>query len=343
MSRSSKSDLRLILLVGLVLPIAVTLIDGWLLEREYHPGRDAASVQALAFFVFQVGLFGVLCARLIQPPWLLWLLFAWCLLLSDLNAITSLSIELGTSLLTGQIGLLTIWTILGTTSWKTRLAAALVLMPVMWLVVVQSVALFLTCLVLRGRGYRLARIDVTSDSPNSGSLTDSASNLIQFNIRDVLIWTTALTPLLALSRLTVFEAPMGRELTRGVLHASVLILALWTALGRGSVWLRWPLSAILTLIAGLIWLDLEMYVHQFAGWSWVKWPWFSEEHLDYWLWSWDAGVEFALSGGMLAATLLIYRVLGYRLCRAQRARNSEPALPMGNNLAEARLPTPNLS
>jgi hypothetical protein len=55
MSRASKVDLRLILLVALVVPIAVALIDRWLLEREYHPGRDVASLQAMTFFVFQVG------------------------------------------------------------------------------------------------------------------------------------------------------------------------------------------------------------------------------------------------------------------------------------------------
>src|SRR6478752_5299441 len=183
MPQASKFDLRLTWLVGLVIPIAVALIDRWLLEREYHPGRDIASIQALAFFVFQVGLFGVLCARLIHPPWLLWLLFAWCLLLSDLNAITSLSSEISTSLLTGQIGLLTIWTILGATSWKTRLAAALVLMPLMWFVMIQSATLFSICLVLRSQGFRLTRISADDQIHEPNPYVRASPRPVQFNVR----------------------------------------------------------------------------------------------------------------------------------------------------------------
>jgi hypothetical protein len=46
-------------------------------------------------------------------------------------------------------------------------------------------------------------------------------------------------------------------------------------------------------------------------------PYWSWGHLDYLQWRWEAFTQFFLSGGMIAATLLIYRILGYRFCRSR--------------------------
>src|ERR1051326_5699825 len=99
-----KLPLLRVVLIGLVLPVALAAFDRWLLAREYIGRRDAASVQAMLAFVLQVGLYGIVCGRFIEIGWLRWLLFAWCLLFTDLNAASSFAPELSQSLCTAQIG-----------------------------------------------------------------------------------------------------------------------------------------------------------------------------------------------------------------------------------------------
>lgn len=216
-----------VVLVGLVVPVALALLDRWLLAREYLVlgRRNEASAQAMAAFVFQVGLFGVLCARLIHPAWLRWLLFGWCLLLTDLSAASSLSPELSQGLFTAQIGLVTVWAVLGTSSWKIRASVVLLLILPMLALVAQTASLCLICFVIRSQKYRLAVVDESRDASKS---RNGESKQIQFGIKDVLLWTTALAPLLAVSRLGAW-----RIVAEGALNAIVLIVALWASLGQG--------------------------------------------------------------------------------------------------------------
>ena len=64
---SEKLNLPAIIFVGLIVPIMLALFDHWLLSREFNPEREVASTQAMAWFVIQVGLLGVLCAKLVEP------------------------------------------------------------------------------------------------------------------------------------------------------------------------------------------------------------------------------------------------------------------------------------
>jgi hypothetical protein len=307
--------------IGLVLPILLSFIDSWLLSRELYAGREWASAQAMAIFVFQVGLYGVLCGRFIHPAWLRWLLFAWCLLFTDLTAASSFSPETAQSLFTAQIGLVTVWVVLGASSWKIRLPVALLLILPMLAHIAQTAALCLICLVLRSQRFRLALSEgdawaeayiAASSALGARPALPRKSAAIQFGIRDVLLWTTALAPLLAVARLSE-----GRMLTEGVLHAIVLVVALWAALGQGSSWLRWSLLAIFAVVAGIARADFDLYVARSWRFQYFATPtgWLSSDHVEYLLRRWDAITEFLLAGGMLAATLLIYLVLGYRLCR----------------------------
>src|SRR5262245_55804591 len=217
MQQTDKLPFFRVIAIGLVLPILLSLVDNWLLSRELFAGRDWASTQAMAAFVFQVGLFGVLCGRLIYPAWLRWVLFAWCLLFTDLTAASSLSPHIAQSLFTAQIGLATVWVVLGTSSWKIRTAIALLLTLPMLALIAQTAALFLICLVLRSQHFRLA---LANESLDSAKLAGSESNQIQFGIKDVLLWMTALAPLLAVSRLGAWQF-----LAEGVLNAVVLVVA----------------------------------------------------------------------------------------------------------------------
>jgi len=53
---------------------------------------------------------------------------------------------------------------------------------------------------------------------------------------------------------------------------------------------------------------------------------------DIWYEQWGTVAASFLAGGVLAATLLIYRVLGYRLCRPAAA------VALSNHAAEAANP-----
>src|SRR5262245_25008021 len=308
MQQTDKLPFLRVVAIGLILPILLSFVDNWLLSRELFAGREWASTQAMAGFVFQVGLFGVLCGRLIYPAWLRWVLFAWCLLFTDLTSASSLSPQISQSLFTAQIGLATVWVVLGTSSWKIRVPIALLLILPMLALIAQTAALFLICLVLRSQRFQLA---LPLESPDSSSMSGGESNQIQFGIKDVLLWMTALGPLLAVSRLGAWQF-----LAEGVLNAVVLVVALWAALGQGSPWLRWSLLPLLCGIAGALQADFDLYVTK--SWQWFR-PmpprFVSSAHIEYLFWRWDVIISFFLGSGMLAATLLIYRVLGYRLCR----------------------------
>jgi hypothetical protein len=296
-----------VLFVGLVVPIVLSLVDQWLLSREYYGRRDVAAMQAMLGFVVQVGLLGVLCGRLIQPAWLRWVIYAWCLLLTDLNTLSSLKPETGQVLLTAQIGLVTVWAVLGTARWRIRVPVVLVLIFPLLSNIAQTAALCLICLVLRSQRFRLALVVAADDPEAMSHAGQPASRPIQFGVGDVLLWTTALAPLLAVARLGDWQL-----LTEGVLHAIVLVVALWAALGAGPAWLRWPLLGVFILAVGLGCAYVDWNLMN----NWTTKPAFgSAEHRYYfWQWQWTTVAAFMLSGGMLAATLLIYRVLGYRLC-----------------------------
>src|SRR5262245_37590257 len=283
MQQTDKLPFFRVIAIGLVLPILLSLVDNWLLSRELFAGRDWASTQAMAAFVFQVGLFGVLCGRLIYPAWLRWVLFAWCLLFTDLTAASSLSPQIAQSLFTAQIGLATVWVVLGTSSWKIRVPIALLLVLPMLALIAQTAALCLICLALRSQRYRLARLDMERTDYEPIAFEKVESKTVQFGIRDILLWTTALAPLLAVSRLGAWQ-----YLTDGVLQAIVLVFALWAALGDGPPWLRWPLLIVFAVLAGMMHADFDMYV--IGRWRWVLGGparWWSIDHLHYYLFRWD--------------------------------------------------------
>ncbi|HMC11398.1 MAG TPA: hypothetical protein VKH44_08915, partial [Pirellulaceae bacterium] len=215
---------------------------------------------------------------------------------------------LSQSLFTAQLGLVTVWAVLGTARWTMRVPVVLVLLVPLMGNIAQTAALCLICLVLRSQRFRLILAAPATDSEAISTAEGPALRPIQFGMRDVLLWTTALAPLLAIVRIDE-----GRMLTAGVLHAIVLVVALWTALGKGPAWLRWPLLLLFALVAGFVLVKVDEF---HIGWRPPFTPFWRVTNLHYfWLWQWKTVAEFLLAGGMLAATLLIYRVLGYRLCR----------------------------
>jgi hypothetical protein len=184
----------------------------------------------------------------------------------------------------------------------------LLLVPTLLIEVVQTASLCLLCLFLRSQRFRLALLERVATPQAISPAGTSATRSIQFGVGDLLLWTTALAPLLAISRFQPW-----RMLTEGILYAIVLMVALWAALGEGPAWLRWSLLSLAALVAGLIlaqveWFDLRRFsaTPQFWNWQFI------------WDWQWPTIAAYFLAAGMLAATLLIFRTLGYRLCRVSR-------------------------
>jgi hypothetical protein len=346
-----------LLLVGMVVPVVCSAVDHVLLSQMTSGVASGGTiVLTLAVFVFQIGLFGVLCGRWIAEPLLRWIIYLWCWVLVDLQIITASALAgpsyywgnanrlLPSSLFNAQLGLVTIWAVLGTTRWYLRWPAALILamlcaLPMLDLhyhgsdlsgfLFMQVVALAGICGVLRWQRFRLI---VPSAEPMAGATSGSLRPL-QFGVRHVLIWTTSLAVVLGLARALNLLSPgfiadlLGQRwlvnITAGGLIAIVLVVALWSALGEG----HGRLVALLTIapLAGLLVSASEWYYvqhvsyYQWRGFRGIPPPvsslafWAGWWENEWWLVAWTC-----LAGGLLFAALLIYRTLGYRLTRTAR-------------------------
>ena len=352
-SQPNRLPLLRLLLAGMAVPAACAALDHALLTQlMMGTANGSVMVLTLAAFIFQVGLFGVMCGKFIDHPVLRWAIYIWCWVLVDLQCLTAGSLAgpsyywgnmqrlLPTSLFNAQLGLVTIWAVLGTLRWYFRLPAALVLatlcaLPLLdshyhgselgGLFFMQTCVLAFICGVLRWQRFRLVQ-PVKLAAEARGDLTR-----LQFGVRHVLIWTTSLAVVLALARALNVLSPgfvaemLGQRwlvnVTAGGLIAVVLVLALWAGLGEGS-WLRLLALAIVAPQAGTLVAASEWYNHWNTPqgmwavnpplWSSAYWNgWWDTE---WWLCAWTC-----LAGGLLFAALLIYRTLGYRLTRTRRA------------------------
>ena len=340
------------LLVGVALPVLFFAIDIRLfavVNSQSHTGLD--TLLLFSAFVLQIGVLGVLAARLIELPLLRWSIYAWCWLLVDIQSLTAaeLSLRYGDptlllvkALFAAQASLIVMWGVLGTTRWTLRLPASLAAIPVLAMPLLEhrtpSEALFLPqlfvltiiCGLMRWRGFTLAMpsgpdaADLAPPTPETapigaGSLPQRNLKVAQFGIRHVLIWTTSLAFALGVLRLLgllsipglsrLLSSQLLGYATLGTLIAIVLIVALWAGLGQGRFYLRWSALAISCLAAGAALIYFE-YRRDLAWNRRLLWIQSYFEILnDYWYWlAWTC-----LAGGLLFATLLMFRTLGYRL------------------------------
>jgi hypothetical protein len=327
---SSSLPLFRLALVGAVTPAIFALVDHWLVQRAMASSKSREAAELMVALVVQTGMLGILCGRFIEPAWLRWVIYGWGLILIDLNTMWlagtwELSL-LRTSLLAGQVGLITVWAVLGTTKWLIRwpvaIAAAgtLAAPTVVGQVyshnagsrfIVQTAALCLICGVLRSQGYA---VRLRSESPTEAAAGDTATaRFLQFSIRDVLFWMAALAVIFGIA-----QRSGSLTLTAGVLAGIVLVTALWAALGEGSAWLRWPVLAAVTAVAGIVFAVCEYYDRvSNASWSdvWVDATYFFTYH-------WVPLVWPPLVGSLLFASLLIFRTQGYRLSRKAKLGDS---------------------
>jgi hypothetical protein len=356
---ASRHTLWRLITVALLLPTLFVAIDRLLLDALAGLWlTEWTMLLTMAIFVIQIGLMGVVCARWIDWPLLRWLLYGWCWLLIDFQTLITWAFAgqywwgdafQASALLAAQLGLAIIWAVLGDARWTVRLpvtlvAAALLLLLLIrfrhWgenaalLFAVQGIALLAVCGCLRWRGYRLTRVPPEPHQPSAAPQPDPLSTN-QFELRDVLIWTTALA--LVFGAIRAIGLPIEQWLeTRyrpwlplivdGAAVAIVLVIALWAALGAGTARTRWAVVLVSAPAIGLacgfieclvwIWRDRLWASRWGRGMSWPTWLYWA-----FWepLYSRDRPMitSICLAGATLFATLLFLRSLGYRLERKE--------------------------
>jgi hypothetical protein len=349
-----------LLLLGVAMPGVLALANRLILNSGtigYFNGPGAIAL--FGFYVLQVAAVSMALATDIRPWALRWIIYGWTMLLIDLqlafltesvysDAVRSLS----SAMFAGQLSLFVVWGVMARDSIVRRIPALLVLLAVAWncysmlvligqrsqgqlswsdLVVTQTVLLSILCGCLRLAGFSLAIVSNENDAAPAGG----GRKLLQFGIRDVLIGTTSLALLLGLAKagdLLTLEY-VRRFYDRGFLFvftiaistAIVLIFALWAALGRGHIVVRTAALLLVTLAVGapLGWYCVNI------GQPQARAAMFKPAATTYWVdhfysaGYWWLGWMF-LAGALLAASLLIYRRLGYRLVRVAGAMKSHP-------------------
>ncbi len=357
MSDSPRLPLARLAFVGMLVPIVFTAVDHLLLGRMQLNPSDYNVFLTMGVFVAQIGTMGWLCGRYLTQSIWRWGIYLWSWLLVDLQLLSASVFADGGrwwshakllpgSLFAAQVGLAIVWGILGTTRWTIRIpaclvAGAIIAIPALnsyayraqYVVPIQMISLVVLCLLLRWRRYRLENLTASAaETSVANSATTRELARSQFTIRHVLIWTTSLALLLGILRgldllsLDALRPLVGGRMTlqwtAGIAIAVVFVVAVWAALGAGPVWMRVPILVFAIAVVGValllsIFLADNNFVVVKQLWTMpyvrrVAWE------QNGWVLSWTA-----LAGSLLFASLLILRVIGYRLVRAAKQR---PAL-----------------
>lgn len=346
---------ELLRLIGLsVLLPAVVAAANYLLTMPLTVGHPPAAFVGLqvACYVAEVGIVGALVGRGLRSPLVRWIVFGWILLLINLLTMAlvmqeghDMPLHLPTAgLFAGQIGLCVVWGFLGDTHWAVRLPLAALAVGgllalwfnqwidyrrALWdeLLLFYLATLAALCALVRLTGFRLAIVDPRAGDSRPGG----AAFRLQFGIKHVLTWMTALAILLAIGRgMDLLRWEVAQEAVNQykpwkIMMAAgsgmTIIVALWVALGTGRWWWRYPAGVLMVLLLGSLlstWNNTRQMASQAlanaGGWRQVDWELMEWYEIGWWWLAW-----MFLSGGLLAATLIILRVLGYRLVRSRSA------------------------
>ncbi|HUE74668.1 MAG TPA: hypothetical protein VMP01_27620 [Pirellulaceae bacterium] len=336
-----------LVLIGAALPAAIAAVNyAWLRGAGSVGGISPVVCLQFAWYVVQVGIVGYVVGRWISRPVPRWLLFGWILLFIDLlaatfaiNARSAESALLSAGLWSGQMGLCVVWAFFGDTRWTLRWPAMIVASGALYflwltfgsswgqrlwneLLVWNVVTLSVMCGLLGVARFRLRYV-----APETAASADSARRPLQFGIKHVLMWTTALAILLGAAKgldllrwqvaVELVRAGLPWKLSVATISAMVIVVALWVALGRGHWLLRFAAGVCFTLAVGTglaQWSIGNATVARRAPFA----AWGSQMHWELLAWyeiGWGWLGWMFLSGGLLAATLIILRVRGYRLVR----------------------------
>jgi hypothetical protein len=327
-------------LIALTLPTAIAAVDhltwmNWSAFASYETRQQLF----FSWMVAKTALLAWFAGRMFGATLYGWLLLGWGIALIDVNTFrASIGSDdvagLAYTSLSAQLGFLVLWSILATTAAAWRIAAGMVAtagiilhatslysgwsfesMPVTQALAAVVVAIL--CISLRLAGFRLQHIARASELPES-----KLREVFQFGVKHMLIWTTALPPLLLVMKgidwvvyrrlgyVDVFPAALISACT-----ALVTLATIWLILGQGNVTLRVAFTTFAIFFAGL-----TMYA-QSSKYLLVYGPWPNPPMIRMTvtiagLWY----VWFALVSGLLAAMLLFLRAAGYRLVRPKLLR-----------------------
>jgi hypothetical protein len=345
--RSLPSSGRLITF-AVLLPAAVAGSNQLLFET-------AALFRGLRFWLYpwmavSTAILSWCVGRYLSPSWFRWIVFGWCLVLLDFLTIAAclsgrVERHFGYALVSAQTSLIIVWAILSTVNWQWRMPAVLATAAAVivfsgsfddqwsaryWnlLMIVSGVIVTLLCAVLRYRKYALR-----PDGPAMVAGSGSSMGTHQFGLKHMLLWSTALVPILLVARgldLTLLKRLGAPDLFPFVLMAIgiaiINLLAIWTVLGQGRITLR--VAALLT-IPLLLAIGIGRYLsfiestyrvirissrgQRYQSWtnSWydslINSIFDANETLLEWFW---------LDAALLAALLLFLRASGHRLMRS---------------------------
>jgi hypothetical protein len=346
---STKLNYRSLLLVGVGLPAVLVLTNQLITTAVNQAGFSTNALAALgASFVAQIAITSWLAGRYLAPWPLQWLVWFWVMCLMDFQFVGSRTMDyrkaamldgMFTAMLTGQLSAVTIWGILGKGPLLSRLPSLLFislmgvifLCRLVWvgqqrtstwtqlewpdLLVVQTLLLSALCCIIRVSGFVLATCD---DQTVPQLVTGSPIKNAQFSIRETLIGISIISVTLAIAKacdlLTLQFARNFHEL--GLLFVVavalattvVLLVAVWASLGQGRLW--WRVAGLLSLTS-VIGYFLAIYSVK-AGRLFDRYSYALKQLLDL-RYGWVGWMM--LTGCLSAASLLIYRAMGYRLSR----------------------------
>jgi hypothetical protein len=334
---STPSALQVLLFVFL-LPAAVSasnqLMLGWAANtselRVYVYPSMAASTAVLSWCV----------GRYLQPTWLTWLIFGWCLSLLGFLTIAAclggpVRSQFGYILVSAQVSLLVLWAILGPGTWQWRLpivaaAAPLVLMfsgsfvssdytARLWNIMMLLTALVaaVLCTGLRYFGFSLQQHQPMASSP----IEFGKRPTYQFGMKHILIWMTVSGPLLLFVRALDFDGKTVFPLALlSMSVATVNLIAIWAVLGGGFWFIR--LAALFVIPYLIAWglTSYSAYLSTAGAAARTQYRSISYAIVqmsgDWFLW-------ICLNTTLLAALLLFLRARGYQLVRRRTRRREQ--------------------
>ncbi len=322
------SRLRL-LVCAIVIPAAVAGTNQAVFElATKNPGlRD----WLYPWMAFTTAVLSWCVGRYLSPAWLRWMVFAWSLALLDLLTIAvclsgPLRNDFAFLLISAQVSLLALWTILSRVDWQWRLPGAVAGISLLivfvgnwyweeWVVLIMlaGVVIALVSAGLRSVGFSLQPIK--RDNPNA---PQSDLFVAQFGTKHLLIWATALSLLLLVARgldLYIFAALDAKSIfPAGALSISLAalnLIVIWAILGSGGWLFRVSLLVLVPYSLGIALRSLAALYHPPLYVPWPSSPMLSmlinmEDQWPQWIW---------FNAMLLAALLLFLRASGYRLIR----------------------------
>jgi hypothetical protein len=340
-SPKSHAALRRFALVAICLPTAIVLIDHLTWLNSWLLGTYEARQQFFfPWMIAKTALLAWSAGRLFGSTLYGWILLGWGVALIDVHTYGASHSLFGSSDIVGltytivsaQAGFLILWSILAKTAAAWRIASGMVAATIiifhasllagqgtgdsmLLMQTIAAVILAALCLVLRLSGFKLEQVK----SPSEVS-SRPTRDVFQFGLKHMLVWTTALPPLLIVVKgidvlivRSLGVADLFPAALASTCIAFVCLAAIWLNVGRGKFVLRLAFFAFAVLISGLTMYVQSSNLLTVYG-QWPKAPIVRATVLIGSRWvAW-----FALVGCLLASLLEFLTAARYRLQRVRR-------------------------